>query len=134
MKRNIRIAMSIIWIVLGLVFLTLSIAGVLDSSLFSGIGGGLLAVGALQIIRQVRYSKNAAYREKVDVERNDERNKFISMKSWSLTGIIVVLVNAVGSFIAMMLGHREVQQVMLYSICLIVGVYWITYMILSRKY
>ncbi len=134
MKRKVRIVMSIVWIVLGLVFLTLSIAGILDSSLFSGIGGGLLAVGALQIIRQVRYSKNAAYREKVDVERNDERNKFISMKSWSLTGIIVVLVNAVGSFIAMMLGHREIQQVMLYSICLIVGVYWITYMILSRKY
>ena len=132
--NNKKLALSIIWVVLGAVLVGLSIAQVLDSSMYAGMGGALIAVGILQCMRNLKYRKNADYREKIDTEAGDERNRFLRMKSWAWTGYIVVLVQAVGSIIAMVRGQQLVQEVLLCSVALIVGVYWITYMILSRKY
>ena len=45
-----------------------------------------------------------------------------------------VLAEGIGVVIAMITGQELVCKVLSYSVCLIVGVYWITYMVLSRKY
>lgn len=132
--NNKRLALSIFWVVLGIVLLALSTAGILDSSMYGGMGGALIAVGILQCMRNVRYRKDSGYREKIDTEAGDERNRFLRMKSWAWTGYIVVMVQAAGSIIAFVRGQQLVQEVLWFSICLIVGVYWISYMILSRKY
>jgi hypothetical protein len=91
-------------------------------------------VGVFQIIRNLRYRKDAEYREKIDTEASDERNSFLRMKSWSWTGYIVVLVEGVGSVVAMATGNETVQLVLLYSVCLMLVSYWVTYMVLARKY
>lgn len=132
--NNKRLALSVFWVVLGAVLMGLSITDKLASSIYAGMGGAIMAVGVIQVIRNLKYRKNADYREKVDIEASDERNKFLRMKSWSWAGYIVVLVEAVGSVIALVLGQEMIQQVLSYSVCLVVVVYWIAYMVLSRKY
>lgn len=129
-----KLTLSIVWIVLGAALLALSIADVLDSSFYSGFGGGFLAVGVLQLIRNVKYGRNAEYREKVDVEQNDERNRFISMKTWSWTGLILILTFGIGVIVSLIIGQHMLQLFFAYSICFILLVYWITYLIVSRKY
>ena len=131
---NRRLALSIFWVVLGAVLMGLSAAGVLDSSVYSGMGGALMGIGVLQIIRTVRYRTDSGFKEKLDTEISDERNKFLRMKSWSWTGYIVVLTEAVGSVIALLLGQHTVQLMLSYTVCLTIGVYWIVYLVLSRKY
>ena len=132
--NNRKLILSIFWIILGAVLLGLSVAEVLDSSAYAGMGGGLIAVGALQVARNLRYRKDPEYREKIDTEANDERNSFLRMKSWSWTGYIVVLAEGFGSVAAMVLGKRELQLTLAYSVWLILLVYWITYIVLSKKY
>ena len=134
MNSNKRLVLSIIWVVIGIALLVLSIAGALDSTLYAGMGGALIAVGILQIIRNVRYRTDAAYREKWDTEVSDERNRFLRMKSWSWAGYIVVLVEAMGVIVAMIMGKETVQMILCYSVCLILCAYWISYLVLSRKY
>lgn len=134
MNNNRRLVLSIFWVVLGLVLVVLSIAEVLDSSVYAGMGGALTAVGALQVIRNLRYRGNEEYRKKVDTEVNDERNRFLRMKSWSWAGYIVVLVEAIGVIVAMIMGKETVQMILAYSVCLILCAYWISYLVLSRKY
>ena len=131
---NRRLAVSIFWIVLGAVLVVLSAAEVLDSSLYAGMGGALIAVGALQAARTAKYRKDPEYREKVDTEVGDERNRFLRMKSWAWTGYLVVLIEGAGAVVAMILGQETVQLILSYSVCLIVAVYWISYMVLRRKY
>ncbi len=114
--------------------MVLSIAEVLDSSVWSGMGGAFTAVGVLQIIRNIRYRKDPAYREKIDTEVSDERNNWIRMKSWTWTGIVVIIVEGIAGIVAMILGERMIQQILSYSVCLILCVYWISWLILSRKY
>ena len=132
--NNKKLLLSIFWMILGAVLLGLSIAEVLDSSMYAGMGGALIAVGALQIARNLKYRKDPEYREKIDTEVSDERNSFLRMKSWSWTGYIVVLAEGFGSVAAMVLGKRELQLTLAYSVWLILVVYWISFFIISKKY
>ena len=132
--NNKRLALTVFWIVLGAVLVVLTVTEVLDSSIYSGMGGALMAVGTLQLIRAVKYRKDSEYREKVDTELGDERNRFLRMKSWSWAGYLTILIEGIGAIIAMILGERTVQLVLSYSVCLVLVIYWIAYVILSKKY
>lgn len=132
--NNKKLALSFLWIILGAVLMGLSVAEVLTSSYYSGMGGALLAVGILQVIRNLRYRNNKEYQEKIDVEYGDERNRYLRMMSWAWTGYLVVLIEAAGVVVALIMGQHTIQIILAYSVCLIVGIYWIVYMILKRKY
>ena len=132
--NNKRLALTVFWIVLGAVLVVLTVTEVLDSSIYSGVGGALMAVGTLQLIRAVKYRKDSEYKEKVDTELGDERNRFLRMKSWSWAGYFTILIEGIGAIIAMALGERTVQLVLSYSVCLVLVIYWIAYVILSKKY
>ena len=124
--NNRRLILNIFWIVLGVVLFGLSVAEVLDSSFCAGMGGGLIAVGILRTVRTFRYRKDPEYREKIDTEAGDERNRFLRMKSWSWAGYIVVLIEGAGVIVATVLGNTTVQQVLSWSVCLILAVWWIS--------
>ena len=132
--NNKKLILSIFWAVLGAALLVLSIAEVLTDSIYAGMGGALIAVGVLQMIRNLRYRKDAEYREKVDTEVNDERMSFIRMKSWSWTGYMLILIEGIGAIVALVLGQRTIQLVLSYSVWMIMVIYWVSYLILSRKY
>ncbi len=131
---NKKLALSIFWLVLGVVLLGLSFIGKLDSSAYSGIGAVLMVIGICRIIAIIRYRRDPGYKEMVDTKINDERNRFLRMKSWSWTGYIVVLGGAVGSVIAMFMGQETLQIMLGWMVCVIMLLYWIIYMVLSRKY
>ena len=134
MYDNKRLFLSVFWVVLGAVLLILSVTGKLDSTLYAGMGGGLIAVGLLQIMRNLRYRRDPAYREKIDTEVSDERNRFLRMKSWSWAGYITVLAEAIAAVVAAVRGQETVQLVLSYSVCLLLAAYYISYLVLSRKY
>ena len=122
------------WILAGAALLVLSITEVLKEAVYAGMGGALVAVGVLQVVRNLRYRKDEEYKEKVDTEVNDERMSFLRMKSWSWTGYLMILIEGIGVIVALVLGQRTIQLVLSYSVCLILVIYWISYLVLSRKY
>ena len=132
--NNKKLALSIFWVILGTALLGLSTAGVLDSNAYGGMGGALMVVGALQIGRNLKYRNDPAYREKIDTEANDERNRFLRMKSWSWAGYITVLAEGIGCVAAMVMKQETVQLVLAYSVCLLIVAYYFSYLILSKKY
>ena len=134
MYDNKRLFLSVLWVVLGAVLLILSVTGKLDSTLYAGMGGGLIAVGLLQIARNLRYRRDPAYREKIDTEVSDERNRFLRMKSWSWAGYITVIAEGIAAIVAAVKGQETVQLVLSYSVCLLLAAYYISYLVLSRKY
>ena len=129
-----RLALSVFWVLAGAVLIVLSVMEILNSTLYAGMGGGLVAVGILQAVRNVKYMKNPEYREKIDVEVKDERNAFLRMKSRSWTVYLFVLSAAVASIAAMILGAHEVQYTLLFSICVLLVINYVSYLVLSRKY
>lgn len=131
--KNMRLIASVLEIVVGLVLLICNFAGLVDE-FWSGMGTALIVVGALLLFRQIRYKTNETYRTSVDVEINDERNKYLSMKAWSWAGYLFVLIAAVAAIVLKIVGRDELVPIACGSVCLIVLLYWLAYVVLRRKY
>ena len=133
MKGNKRIFANIIEIIVGVILSILGFAGILDSY-WSGMGTALIVVGVLMLVRQIRYKTNEEYKESVDVDVNDERNQFIRIKAWSWAGYIFVLAGAFGSIVFRIFDMNQYSQFLAYCVCLIMVLYWVSYLVLKKKY
>ena len=133
MKWDKRIYLSIFWVIAGAALLALAVMEKVDS-FWSGMGSGLLVIGVLQILRFCRFNKNAAYREKMEVEYSDERNAFIRNKAWAWAGYLFILISAVSVIVLKLLGQDQLSMAASAAVCLMLVLYWISYYVLRRKY
>ena len=133
MKYDRRMVLSIFWVLLGAALFICSALGIVDSY-WSGMGGGFLAVGVIQLIRHIRYRKNEEYREKVDVAVGDERNRFLTGKAWAWAGYLFVLVSGVATIALKVMGQDMWSLAASYALCLLLVLYWGSYLVLKRKY
>lgn len=130
MKRMIA---NIIEIAIGFVLLVCGRLGIVDDY-WGGMGTALIFVGCIMLFRQFRYKVNTEYKEKVDVEVNDERNKYLRTLAWSWTGYFFVLIAAFASIIFKIIGMDTYSVAAGFAVCLQIVLYWISYLILKRKY
>ena len=133
MRSGKRIVTYVIYIVLGLVLLGGSIAGAVDEY-WGGMGSGLIFVAVLQLIREFRIRNNEAYREKFEVAQTDERNRFIRNKAWAWTGYLFVLISGIASIVLRVMGQELLSLASSYALCLMLILYWGSYMVLAQKY
>ena len=133
MKNSKRMIASVVEIFLGLALSICGALGIVDSY-WSGMGSALIVVGAIFLIRQIRYKTDKIYQENVDVKVKDERNSFLSMKAWSWAGYLFVMICAIASIVLRILGQDMYSVIAGYCVCLIILLYWASYMILRRKY
>ena len=103
-------------------------------SFWRGMGGALIGVGAIRIFQFVKFSKNPEYREKIETETNDERNKFISLNAWAWSGYAFVILNALGTIAFKIAGNESLSQYCSYMVCIVLVLYWVCYLILRKKY
>ena len=133
MKKDKRIFLSIIWVVLGAALFMAALSEELDS-FWSGMGGALIVVGVLQILRIYRFNKNEAYREKMEIELSDERNQFIRNKAWAWSGYLFILVSAVACIVLKIMEQELLSMAASGAVCLMLVLYWGSYYVLKRKY
>ena len=133
MKGSKRLYAAVIEILIGLALFVLGIASVVDDY-WSGMGTALIVVGVIQLIRQIRYKTNTEYQQAVDVNVNDERNRFLSMKAWSWAGSLFLILAAVASIVLKIVGLDLYSQIAAFSVSLIALLFWFSYVILRRKY
>ncbi len=130
---NKRIYLSVLWVVLGGVLVALELTGRIEEY-WGSMGFALVVVGLLQIVRFVRYQRDADYREKMDVESKDERNRFLANKAWAWAGYWVVMICAVSSILFKLVGREDLMMFASGIVCLMLVLYWICYTVLKRKY
>ena len=133
MKHDRRIIASICYVVLGAVLLALGIMEVVDE-FWSGMGGALIVVGILQVVRFLRYRNNEEYRERAEIANKDERNHFIRNKAWAWSGYLFVLIAAVATIALKIAGQDTLSFAASMALCLLLVLYWVSFLILSRKY
>lgn len=133
MKKDRRMLVSIVWIVLGVGLMIACKAAGLDEY-WSGMGAAFVFVGVLQLLRWGRYHHNEEYREKVDVETKDERNRFLAARAWAWAGYLFVIIAAAASIGLRIAGQDLLGMAAGYALCLIVVLYWVSYLILKKKY
>jgi len=133
MKYSRRIFIGVFWVALGAVLTICSSAGLIDL-FWQSFGVSLIVVGGLQVVRYVRYRTNEEYREKVDTQNNDERNKFIANKAWAWTGYLFIMIAAMGVIVFQIMGREDLSLLASGSVCLMILLYWGCWIYLKRKY
>ena len=133
MGKNYRFFLSFFWIALGAVLCVCHASGLIEEY-WSSMGVAFIVVGILQVIRQIRYRTNEEYREKFDTASKDERNRFIANKAWAWAGYLFVMIAAVGSIVFKLLGREDLMKMASGGVCLIILLYWGSWMVLKRKY
>ncbi len=128
-----KFIVSIIEILVGIGLVVAACLGAVDS-FWSGMGGALTAVGLIYTIRNFRLNRNPEYKEKFEVEVNDERNRFISTKAWSWAGYLFVMITAIGTIAFKLVGREDLMMFCSSSVCLILVLYWLSYLVLKKKY
>lgn len=103
-------------------------------SIWGGMGGGLIAVGALRLVQCLRLRKDGAYREQVETEANDERNAFLRARAWAWAGYAFVMICAAVTVVLMAMGKAPYYSITSGAMALLVLLYWVSYLILQRKY
>lgn len=124
---------SIIYIIIGVILLGLGFAGKVDE-FWNGMGSALLVIGVIQLLRRYRLDKNEAYREKMEIENNDERNKFIRNKAWAWAGYLFVMITAVASIVFRIFEQNLLSIAAGGAVCLMILLFWGAYFFLKRKY
>lgn len=133
MKANRNLIIYILYLVIGVTLLGLGIANVVDE-FWSGMGSGLIIVSVLRIIRVYRFNRNEEYREKVETEISDERNRFIRSKAWAWAGYLFILISAVAVIAFRVAGQELLSTFSSVALCIMLVLYWVAFFILRKKY
>lgn len=133
MKEYKNIIINTLYIILGIVLIVLVFMNKVNS-LFAGFGGGLLGASVVQLIRAIKYKTNSEYKEMVDTKTNDERNRFISMKALSWAAYSFIMICAVVNIICLIMSKVIYMQISAGIICVMLVLYCICYLIVSKKY
>lgn len=132
-KTVLNVTINIMWIVIGMVLVSLAFAGKVDT-FWNGMGTALLIVGIIHLLRIRRLNRNADYREKVEIAENDERNHFLRGKAWAWSGYLFIIICAVSSIVLRIAGQDLLSMAASGAVCLMLVLFWGSYMILKRKY
>lgn len=133
MKKDKRMILSVIWVLVGTVLIGLALAGKVDS-FWNGMGSGLFAIGILQLLRFYRFNKNQVYREKMEIAVSDERNHFIRSRAWAWAGYLYIVIVGCSIIVLRVIGQELLSMAAAFSVCLVLILFWISYMILRKKY
>ena len=131
--NNRRYLAQAIMILFGVALWVLGFVGVVDA-FWAGMGSALIVVGAVRVVRMVRFAKDENYREKLETAAKDERNQFIRNKAWAWTGYLFVLIVAVLTIVFKAMGQEVLSMACSGAVCLMVVLYWGAYLLLSHKY
>ena len=132
------LVLAIIYIVAGIGLFIVSQAADLGDNLFAkvapGMGGALIAIGAIRLYRGIRLEKDPEYRENFEVEVHDERNRFIRLTAWAWAGYMFILGGGIGTIVFMILNNDVLMKACSFGVCIMLVLYWVSYMIVRRKY
>ena len=128
-----RWIIATLYLACGITLIVLGFFGKLES-FGGGLAAALTAVGILRLMQAIRYKTDQNYREATDTAATDERNRFIRAKAWSWVGYLYIIIAAVATIAFKLLGQETLMFAASGSVCLMVVLYWIIYLILDRKY
>lgn len=132
-KQRKKLIAATAELLLGALLMGCHLAGLIEEY-WSSFGFALLIIGIANFVRYRRYRKDADYREKVDISNQDERLQFLAMKAWAWAGYLFVILGGVATIVLRILGMETASLWVAYSACLLMVLFWINYLWLSKKY
>jgi len=134
-KLKTRLYTAIVYMVMGVVLTVVSYVTKTDNFFIPAFGIGLLLNSVLRLIQYRQITKDEQSVKKQQIAEADERNRMLLERAKSWAFYLYILLTGTVLIILAVLGIQDtLVQMISYSICLLVILFWICYHILKRKY
>lgn len=131
-KLKRRLYLSVSYIIIGIIMIVVPKIFNIESP-SSGYGAGLIACGILLTAKSIKTLKSEENIKKQQIIENDERNIMINNKAKSLTFSVYVIISAIAVIILDLLNMSQLSTAIAFSICLLIIINLICYIVISKK-
>ena len=132
MRQRQYIAVS--YCVIGLVLILVFFLGETENYFINSFGFALLFIGITRIIQNRKITKSEDSMRKREIAESDERYRMIAEKAKSWVFSFSLMTAAIVTIVLSVLGYHEQAQPFAWFVCLMVAIYWVFWLIASKKY
>lgn len=132
-KLKIRLYTAIIYVVLGVMIIVGAFVSKPENDFISSFGLILSVIGIARIRNYFIITKSEESIKKQQIAETDERNISIANKAKSAAFLIYVLILAIAVIILSLLNMQSIAKWLSYSVCLLITIYWVCYLIYQKK-
>lgn len=101
---------------------------------WSGMGIGFVVLSSVRLFQLYRYKNDYVYAEKINIQNNDERNRFLAEKARSMAFYFFILISSISTIILRVLDYNQASTIIGFTICIQLVIYCLSYLWLKRKY
>ena len=131
-KLKIRRNMAIGYIVIGMVLIGIGLMG--ETEMASSFVLMFAVIGIAKLMQYKRITSDKDRLRQREIAENDERNIMLWTKARSMAFIIYIIAAALVIVVLYLVGMAYEASIVSYSLSAFVVIYWICYLVLSKKY
>ena len=132
-KLKTRLYIAVIYAALGVIMIVGSGISGTDNEFISPFGLGLLVCAIVRVRNYFMITRNEETLRKQRVAETDERNLLIVNKARSVTFFLYMLISGTAIIILSLFGKPEPAKMIAYSVCTLLVIYYISYIIIRKK-
>lgn len=133
-KLRTRLIVAISYIVLGLILVAIDVIGHTDNYFYFSFGIALAVMGLLRIFQHRKITADEKSIRQQELTESDERTRMIAERARSWTFSLSVTIAGIAVIVLSLLGYHEEALPLSWFVCGMVVIYWICYIIISKKY
>ena len=131
---KMRTVTMTVYAVIGAVLSVLSYTGVIENDFIRAFGAALFLCGIVKAVRYTIIMKDPEKMDKIEIAERDERNIMLYEKARSLAFAAFITMAGIAIIVLYILDLTFAGQIVAYTVCGYVLLYFICYMIVKRKY
>lgn len=132
-KLKIRLFVAISYVILGIAMIVIFNIIKTENNFLSSFGFALTVIGIARIKNYFLITKDEETITKRQIAENDERNISIANKAKSVAFLAYILVVCTSITILYVLNKTQLAFILSGTVCFLLLVYWISYLIISKK-
>ena len=133
-KTMTRIVIMLLYIVIGGVMWAVGTFGKNPNDSISAIGMAMAVCGAILAVRNIIVIRDPEKLKKRETAETDERNVMLMEKARSLSFAVYITLAAVAVIVLFALNFTTAGQIVAYTVCGLVVIYLISYLIMKMRH
>ena len=131
-RLKIRLIIGIVYLVIGITMIVCSFAIKPTNEYLSSFGIAMVVLGLVKFRNHRLITRNDDTLKRQEIAETDERNVSIVNTARSLAFIVYILVASVTVIVLALLGYTAISMWISFSVCLLVVIYWVCYLIYRK--
>ena len=133
-KMKIRLYLAVAYCLLGSALMIADLIKPFGNKFIFPFGFSMLILGVLRLFQHRKITKDEKAMHRREITETDERTRMLSERAKSWTFSFMLMMAGIAVIILSVLGYHEQAQPIAWIMCLTIGVYWVFYLLASKKY